>query len=241
MLDCWQKDRSARPRFSDLVSALDKLIRNPASLKIVAQDGAGWVQKKRPGEVGVAANIQLQRGGSMTVLSWCHCPFRVGMVTGHSLPSYCPILCPTSMSCCDLSATCCSHFPPSAFCLSAGRIQERTPDPRKNPIVCPRHSARTFACGVECLLLGIYKLLCVVTATGWLSPYMVPLLCAVGRLTPCWTSVHLWASRRVLQWGSGWGPSRWSATRTASCRPASTRWTSWPTSPHSQFPSSYLE
>ncbi|XP_037323650.2 ephrin type-B receptor 4a-like [Pungitius pungitius] len=41
MLDCWQKDRSARPRFSDLVSALDKLIRNPASLKIVAQDGAG--------------------------------------------------------------------------------------------------------------------------------------------------------------------------------------------------------
>ncbi|KAM3601051.1 uncharacterized protein V6R79_006708 [Siganus canaliculatus] len=41
MLDCWQKDRSARPRFADLVSALDKLIRNPASLKIVAQDGAG--------------------------------------------------------------------------------------------------------------------------------------------------------------------------------------------------------
>uniref|UniRef100_A0A3B3B627 receptor protein-tyrosine kinase n=1 Tax=Oryzias melastigma TaxID=30732 RepID=A0A3B3B627_ORYME len=41
MLDCWQKDRSSRPRFSDLVSALDKLIRNPASLKIVAQEGAG--------------------------------------------------------------------------------------------------------------------------------------------------------------------------------------------------------
>uniref|UniRef100_A0A3Q3QX28 receptor protein-tyrosine kinase n=1 Tax=Monopterus albus TaxID=43700 RepID=A0A3Q3QX28_MONAL len=41
MLDCWQKDRSVRPRFADLVSALDKLIRNPASLKIVAQEGAG--------------------------------------------------------------------------------------------------------------------------------------------------------------------------------------------------------
>uniref|UniRef100_A0A3Q3B0B6 receptor protein-tyrosine kinase n=1 Tax=Kryptolebias marmoratus TaxID=37003 RepID=A0A3Q3B0B6_KRYMA len=41
MLDCWQKDRSARPRFADLVSALDKLIRNPASLKIVAQEGGG--------------------------------------------------------------------------------------------------------------------------------------------------------------------------------------------------------
>ncbi|XP_030631774.1 ephrin type-B receptor 4b [Chanos chanos] len=34
MLDCWQKERSSRPRFCDIVSALDKLIRNPASLKI---------------------------------------------------------------------------------------------------------------------------------------------------------------------------------------------------------------
>ncbi|XP_061106301.1 ephrin type-B receptor 4a-like isoform X2 [Conger conger] len=41
MLDCWQKERSARPPFSNIVSALDKLIRNPASLKIVSQDGAG--------------------------------------------------------------------------------------------------------------------------------------------------------------------------------------------------------
>ncbi|KAJ3580564.1 hypothetical protein NHX12_034377, partial [Muraenolepis orangiensis] len=41
MLDCWQKERTSRPRFADIVSALDKLIRNPASLKIVAQDGAG--------------------------------------------------------------------------------------------------------------------------------------------------------------------------------------------------------
>ncbi|XP_056140988.1 ephrin type-B receptor 4a [Lampris incognitus] len=41
MLDCWQKERTARPRFADIVSALDKLIRNPASLKILAQEGAG--------------------------------------------------------------------------------------------------------------------------------------------------------------------------------------------------------
>ncbi|XP_052405305.1 ephrin type-B receptor 1-B [Carassius gibelio] len=36
MLDCWQKDRNARPRFTDIVNTLDKLIRNPTSLKAVA-------------------------------------------------------------------------------------------------------------------------------------------------------------------------------------------------------------
>ncbi|XP_016370437.1 ephrin type-B receptor 1-like [Sinocyclocheilus rhinocerous] len=36
MLDCWQKDRNARPRFTDIVSTFDKLIRNPTSLKAVA-------------------------------------------------------------------------------------------------------------------------------------------------------------------------------------------------------------
>ncbi|XP_027699900.1 ephrin type-B receptor 4 [Vombatus ursinus] len=41
MLDCWQKDRNARPRFPQVVSALDKLIRNPASLKIVARENGG--------------------------------------------------------------------------------------------------------------------------------------------------------------------------------------------------------
>ncbi|XP_051900779.1 ephrin type-B receptor 3-like isoform X3 [Pristis pectinata] len=38
MLDCWQKDRNNRPRFVQIVSALDKLIRNPASLKIVTRE-----------------------------------------------------------------------------------------------------------------------------------------------------------------------------------------------------------
>uniref|UniRef100_A0A8C9VXE5 receptor protein-tyrosine kinase n=1 Tax=Scleropages formosus TaxID=113540 RepID=A0A8C9VXE5_SCLFO len=36
MLDCWQKDRNARPKFTDIVNTLDKMIRNPASLKAVA-------------------------------------------------------------------------------------------------------------------------------------------------------------------------------------------------------------
>ncbi|XP_051894995.1 ephrin type-A receptor 8 isoform X3 [Pristis pectinata] len=34
MLDCWQKDRNERPKFIQIVSVLDKLIRNPTSLKI---------------------------------------------------------------------------------------------------------------------------------------------------------------------------------------------------------------
>ncbi|XP_036400554.1 ephrin type-A receptor 3-like isoform X2 [Megalops cyprinoides] len=36
MLDCWQKDRNNRPKFEQIVSILDKLIRNPSSLKIIA-------------------------------------------------------------------------------------------------------------------------------------------------------------------------------------------------------------
>ncbi|XP_030220469.1 ephrin type-A receptor 8 isoform X1 [Gadus morhua] len=33
MLDCWQKDRNQRPRFCQIVTVLDKLIRNPENLK----------------------------------------------------------------------------------------------------------------------------------------------------------------------------------------------------------------
>ncbi|MBN3292903.1 EPHA3 protein, partial [Polypterus senegalus] len=36
MLDCWQKDRNNRPKFEQIVSILDKLIRNPSNLKITA-------------------------------------------------------------------------------------------------------------------------------------------------------------------------------------------------------------
>uniref|UniRef100_A0A4W3HNM1 Ephrin type-A receptor 7 n=1 Tax=Callorhinchus milii TaxID=7868 RepID=A0A4W3HNM1_CALMI len=35
MLDCWEKDRNERPRFLQIVSVLDKLIRNPDCLKII--------------------------------------------------------------------------------------------------------------------------------------------------------------------------------------------------------------
>ena len=36
MLDCWEKGRSDRPKFGQIVTILDKLIRNPASLRELA-------------------------------------------------------------------------------------------------------------------------------------------------------------------------------------------------------------
>ncbi|KAM9814015.1 LOW QUALITY PROTEIN: ephrin type-A receptor 2a [Neosynchiropus ocellatus] len=36
MLQCWQHDRSKRPRFSDIVNILEKLLRSPESLKTIA-------------------------------------------------------------------------------------------------------------------------------------------------------------------------------------------------------------
>lgn len=36
MLQCWQHDRSKRPRFSDIVNILDKLLQSPESLKAIA-------------------------------------------------------------------------------------------------------------------------------------------------------------------------------------------------------------
>ncbi|CAG03477.1 unnamed protein product [Tetraodon nigroviridis] len=35
MLDCWVKERNLRPKFTQIVATLDKLIRNAASLKVV--------------------------------------------------------------------------------------------------------------------------------------------------------------------------------------------------------------
>ncbi|KFQ87806.1 Ephrin type-A receptor 2, partial [Phoenicopterus ruber ruber] len=36
MMQCWQQERSRRPKFADIVSILDKLIRAPESLKALA-------------------------------------------------------------------------------------------------------------------------------------------------------------------------------------------------------------
>lgn len=49
MLECWMKERNLRPKFSRIVSTLDKLLRNAASLKVVTSSYSGWVhfQSKR--------------------------------------------------------------------------------------------------------------------------------------------------------------------------------------------------
>ncbi|XP_067873110.1 ephrin type-B receptor 2 [Heterodontus francisci] len=41
MLDCWQKDRNNRPKFGQIVNTLDKMIRNPNSLKAVTPLSSG--------------------------------------------------------------------------------------------------------------------------------------------------------------------------------------------------------
>lgn len=33
MMDCWQRERTSRPKFDEVVCLLDKLIRNPSLLK----------------------------------------------------------------------------------------------------------------------------------------------------------------------------------------------------------------
>ncbi|KAF6129903.1 EPH receptor A5 [Phyllostomus discolor] len=40
MLDCWQKDRNSRPKFDEIVNMLDKLIRNPSSLKTLVNSSS---------------------------------------------------------------------------------------------------------------------------------------------------------------------------------------------------------
>ncbi|XP_031416827.1 ephrin type-A receptor 6 isoform X1 [Clupea harengus] len=49
MLHCWQKERSHRPKFTDIVSFLDKLIRNPSSLLTLVEDIQGLPES--PGDV----------------------------------------------------------------------------------------------------------------------------------------------------------------------------------------------
>lgn len=48
MLDCWKKDRNQRPKFSQIVTALDKMLRDPSQLKVKA----GHERKRNSGSGG---------------------------------------------------------------------------------------------------------------------------------------------------------------------------------------------
>lgn len=48
MLDCWQKDRNSRPKFDEIVSMLDKLIRNPSSLKTLVNASSRYKLRPEP-------------------------------------------------------------------------------------------------------------------------------------------------------------------------------------------------
>uniref|UniRef100_A0A8C9NHK5 receptor protein-tyrosine kinase n=1 Tax=Serinus canaria TaxID=9135 RepID=A0A8C9NHK5_SERCA len=51
MLHCWQKERNHRPKFSDIVSFLDKLIRNPSTLHTLVEDVlVDWLDSIKMGQ-----------------------------------------------------------------------------------------------------------------------------------------------------------------------------------------------
>jgi len=43
MLECWKKNRNERPKFGQIVSALDRMLREPSQLKAIA--GNEWVDR----------------------------------------------------------------------------------------------------------------------------------------------------------------------------------------------------
>lgn len=46
MLDCWQRERADRPKFGQIVNMLDKLIRNPSTLKRTG--GESTIRRSNP-------------------------------------------------------------------------------------------------------------------------------------------------------------------------------------------------
>ncbi|XP_034145957.1 ephrin type-A receptor 5 isoform X4 [Esox lucius] len=75
MMDCWQKDRNSRPKFEEIVSLLDKLIRNPSSLKALVNSSHRVSNLVEPGtgsvESSMYASVGLREGsGHQSVGEW---------------------------------------------------------------------------------------------------------------------------------------------------------------------------
>uniref|UniRef100_A0A4W5R2F3 Protein kinase domain-containing protein n=1 Tax=Hucho hucho TaxID=62062 RepID=A0A4W5R2F3_9TELE len=57
MMACWQKDRNSRPKFEEIVCLLDKLIRNPSSLKALVNSSHRVSNLVEPGSVDSEASV----------------------------------------------------------------------------------------------------------------------------------------------------------------------------------------
>lgn len=69
MLDCWQKERVQRPKFEQLVSALDKMIRKPSALKATGTGSSRWDENLMQKWKGLSFN----RPDSGWVIRSCEC------------------------------------------------------------------------------------------------------------------------------------------------------------------------
>uniref|UniRef100_A0A663EIG1 receptor protein-tyrosine kinase n=1 Tax=Aquila chrysaetos chrysaetos TaxID=223781 RepID=A0A663EIG1_AQUCH len=57
MLDCWQKERGERPKFEQIVGILDKMIRNPNSLKTPLGTCSRWIRN------GLCSAVWIRQAG----------------------------------------------------------------------------------------------------------------------------------------------------------------------------------
>lgn len=67
MLDCWEKGRSDRPKFGQIVTILDKLIRNPASLRELANSSV-WSVGESYKLNAVNSTLSLTRACSLEMI-----------------------------------------------------------------------------------------------------------------------------------------------------------------------------
>lgn len=108
-------------------------------------------------------------------LSSC-CPLTPLPLAGQALASCCPIFCSPLMSCCNLSATHCAHFPCSSVCLHTAHIQHGTPPPPTNSIVSPCQSPRLrfhLSLSAGMFLQDMCKLHIVVLVTACVTCFFV--------------------------------------------------------------------
>lgn len=70
MLDCWQKERVQRPKFEQIVSALDKMIRKPSALKATGTGSSRWDEDlMQNNTAGIWVDIRRKRRQELSLYS----------------------------------------------------------------------------------------------------------------------------------------------------------------------------